>query len=377
MPMSPLQRSGLTRLASRRLTQFQGADASRFLQALLTNDMKNLTRRGDAIYGAFLSTKGRVIGDCHVLQLQDDAFVLDYDKGVAGDLMKHWKRYKLRMKVAIEDKTDALALYVTLPAMLKDSGSLLRNETALGTVTEQLQKLWNASGEEGEAVVFADPRGHEFGVRAIVPVDATVDVPEGYEMMEPSAYVDRCIALGVAEATELVDGIPLECNLDMLHGVSFRKGCYVGQELTARTQFKGNIRKRIVPAALVPAEQHDVVKALSEGAFKPFDSPSLAALRTYMADSRGWKNVKVPAIGDKVVVTGEEKAVGTIYNVGKDVSGAIVMMRLSHLLPSVSDDGEMVPTMKFSTQDGAFHVVPYQPSWWPQLDVKTGKTMLL
>ena len=177
--------------------------------------------------------------------------------------------------------------------------------------------------------------------------------------------------------TELVDGIPLECNLDLLHGVSFRKGCYVGQELTARTQFKGNIRKRIVPAALVPAEQHDVVTALSECAFKPFDSPSLAALRTFLANSRDWKNVKMPAIGDKVVVTGEEKAVGTIYNVGKDVSGAIVMMRLSHLLPSVSDDREMVPTMKFSTQDGAFHVVPYQPSWWPQLDVKTGKKMLL
>ena len=173
MPVSRLMRAGLTRLAGRRLTQLQGADASRFLQAVLTNDMKDLTRRGDAIYGAFLSTKGRVLGDCHVLQVQDDAFLLDYDKDVADALMKHWKRYKLRMKVAIEDKTDALALYTTLPAILQDTGSLLSHEASHETVVEQLQTLWKAPQADDRAVVFADPRGHGFGVRAIVPVDAT------------------------------------------------------------------------------------------------------------------------------------------------------------------------------------------------------------
>jgi folate-binding protein YgfZ len=175
---------------------------------------------------------------------------------------------------------------------------------------------------------------------------------------------------------ELVDGIPLECNLDLMHGVSFNKGCYVGQELTARTQFKGNIRKRLVPVALIPADQQDVVQTLSELAFKPFDAPSHGALRAYLADSKSWKDVKAPEIGDKIVATGGSKAVGTIFNVGKDVSSALAMLRLGHLFPSESEAGEVVPTMKFSTQDGAFHAVPYQPSWWPQLDFSTGKMVL-
>ncbi|GMF14334.1 unnamed protein product [Phytophthora lilii] len=184
-----------------------------------------------------------------------------------------------------------------------------------------------------------------------------------------SSYVFVC-------RKELVDGIPLECNLDLLQGVSFRKGCYVGQELTARTQFKGNIRKRLVPVALIPSEQEDVVKTLAQLAFKPFDDPSLGLLRAYLADSKGWKDTKAPEIGDKIVPTGQSKAVGTIFNVGKDVSSAVAMMRLGNLFPSETEAGETVPTMQFSTQNGAFHAVPYQPSWWPQLDSKTGKMVL-
>ncbi|KAK1945760.1 putative transferase caf-17 [Phytophthora citrophthora] len=376
---SLLRRSGVARLTNRRLTQLQGADAARFIQAVLTNDMKNVTRRGDALYGGFLSTKGRVVGDCNVLQLADDAFLLDYDEEVAEPLMKHWKRYKLRMKVKIEDKTDTFALYATLPAVVDEE------DAALSPSVQPLDEL-QALNTGDNTVVYADPRGDHFGVRAIVPADATFDVPEGYEEMDTLAYMDHRIALGVAEghclsdcmitmvySKELVDGIPLECNLDLMQGVSFRKGCYVGQELTARTQFKGNIRKRLVPVALIPSEQQDVVKVLSELAFKPFNDSSHGSLRAYLAGSKGWKDVKAPEIGDKLVATGQTKAVGTIFNVGKNVSSALAMMRLGHLFPSESEAGETVPTMKFSTQDGAFHAVPYQPSWWPTLDLKTGK----
>ncbi|KAL3668721.1 hypothetical protein V7S43_006016 [Phytophthora oleae] len=366
---SLLRRSGVARLTNRRLTQLQGADAARFIQAVLTNDMKLVTRRGDALYGGFLSTKGRVVGDCNVLQLADDAFLLDYDEEVAEPLMKHWKRYKLRMKVKIEDKTDAFALYATLPAVVDEE------DAELSQSAQSLDEL-QALNCGDNTVVYADPRGDHFGVRAIVPADATFNVPDGYEAMNTSAYLDHRIALGVAEGKELVDGIPLECNLDLMQGVSFRKGCYVGQELTARTQFKGNIRKRLVPVALIPSEQQDVVKILSELAFKPFNDPANSSLRAYLADSKGWEDVKVPAVGDKIVATGQTKAVGTIFNVGRDVSSALAMLRLGNLFPSESGAGETVPTMKFLTQDGAFHAVPYQPSWWPSLDLKTGKMVL-
>ncbi|CAH0482579.1 unnamed protein product [Peronospora belbahrii] len=367
-----LRRSGVVRLVNHRLTQLEGTDASRFIQAILTNDMKLFSHRGDAIYGGFLNTKGRVVGDCNVVQVGNDAFLLEYHEAVAESLMKHLKRYKLRMKVKIEDKTDAFALYVTLPALVGEE-----NVACCSSSVEALDEIQAMNvGDNHNAVVYADPRGDCFGIRAILPTDAIFYTPKGYETMEMSAYFDHRIALGVAEGKELVDGIPLECNLDLLQGISFRKGCYVGQELTARTQFKGNIRKRLVPAALIPVGQEDVVKDLSNLAFKSFNAPSNRALRAYLAGSKDWKSVNTPDIGDKIVTAGETKAVGTIFSVGQDVSSAIVMMRLGHLHQPASENDKTVPTIKFSTQDGAFRVIPYQPAWWPQLDYKTGKMLL-
>lgn len=71
MAMRRLGQSGLVRLSNRRLLQLQGVDASRYVQAILTNDMKSFApeKSGDALYGAFLTTKGRVTGDCHVVRL--------------------------------------------------------------------------------------------------------------------------------------------------------------------------------------------------------------------------------------------------------------------------------------------------------------------
>lgn len=172
---------------------------------------------------------------------------------------------------------------------------------------------------------------------------------------------------------ELSDGIPLESNLELLHGVSFRKGCYVGQELTARTQFKGNVRKRYVPLALVPSEQQDVVAALQELPFARIDAPALAPLREYLATGAARTTAGTPAQGSKIVGPGSSKAAGTILSVGAELSTAVAMMRLEHLLPKEEGDA---PRMAFATPEGDFHAVPYQPAWWPALDVASGKMVL-
>lgn len=149
-----------------------------------------------------------------------------------------------------------------------------------------------------------------------------------------------CPNAGTDESrSELSDGIPLESNLELLHGVSFRKGCYVGQELTARTQFKGNVRKRFVPVALVPSSNHDVVKALSELAFQRFDAQGLEPLRQFLADAASWDG-EAPAPGDKIVKTGSSKAIGTILNVGK---GAMSTPSWSNLYQTSDTLGAMSP----------------------------------
>ncbi|KAF1334113.1 Transferase caf17 mitochondrial-like, partial [Globisporangium splendens] len=373
--MSALLRThGVVRLANRRLLQLQGVDASRFIQAILTNDMKSVMKPGDTLYGGFLTTKGRLLGDCSVVQTREDTFLLDYDASVSEDLMKHWKRYKLRMKVKLEDKSDVLSTYATLPASIAadDTYDYSVPENELETVLQLNSALQDAK----DGVAFVDPRGKEFGVRAILPASETLNMPDNYETLDLAAYNDRRIFLGAAEGKELSDGIPLESNLELLHGVSFRKGCYVGQELTARTQFKGNVRKRIVPLALIPSDQQDVITALSELSFQRIDSPSHASLREYLVNSASRKDAVSPEQGGKIVKTGSTKAVGTIVNVGNELPTAIAMMRLEHLLPKEEEGSEVVPQMQFTTLEGDFHAIPYQPTWWPELDLATGKMKL-
>lgn len=84
--------------------------------------------------------------------------------------MKHWKRYKLRMKLRLEDKSDELSLFATMPASVaSDSFDYVLPENELDTFAE----LNGAGDAQDGRVVFSDPRGKEFGVRAILPVSET------------------------------------------------------------------------------------------------------------------------------------------------------------------------------------------------------------
>lgn len=166
--------------------------------------------------------------------------------------------------------------------------------------------------------------------------------------------------------------------------MSFRKGCYVGQELTARTQFKGSVRKRFVPLALIPADaQHqDLFQTLSALPFERIDAPSLAPLRAFLgSDAARTHASSTVEQGTKLLRPGSSKAAGTVVTVGHGLSTAVAMLRLEHLLPKAADEGQAsdaaeTPLMQFTTQEGAFHAVPYQPAWWPRVDVATGKMVL-
>lgn len=103
---------------------------------------------------------------------QTDTFLLEYDEGVQEDLLKHWKRYKLRMKVTLEDKSDDFAVFATLPASIAAGGSFdyVEAEDELATVLE-LNALDDVLARGG--AIFSDPRSKAFGVRAILPTGDT------------------------------------------------------------------------------------------------------------------------------------------------------------------------------------------------------------
>jgi folate-binding protein YgfZ len=113
----------------------------------------------------------------------------------------------------------------------------------------------------GRLPSWPDPRLPALGHRLVLPTgqDPLPLLPAGCRSCHPATFTSLRYRLGVAEgAAEVPTGkaLPLEYNLDYLHGVNFHKGCYIGQELTARTHHTGVIRKRILPLTIEPADDH-------------------------------------------------------------------------------------------------------------------------
>ena len=210
-----------THLIDRGVIRVAGEDARPFLQNLVTNDMDAVTPE-QAGYGALLTPQGKIICDFLVVAVPDDeggGFLLDTPLLQTADLMKRLKLYKLRAKVTLDDLTEATAVIAatdggTLPA---DAG-----------------------------LVYADPRLPGLGQRALIDRNSAAEIATA-DMQDWHA---RRIALGIPDGGRdfaYGDAFPHEALLDQTGGVSFRKGCYIGQEVVSRMQHRGTARTRIVP----------------------------------------------------------------------------------------------------------------------------------
>lgn len=209
----------LAMLRDRGVISVTGEDAAGFLDNMITNDMAGLAKT-PAIHAALLTPQGKILFEFFVVR-SPDGFLLETAAEKAPDLVKRLGLYKLRAKVAI---TDVSASRVVVAA-------------------------WGGPPPDlGPAVTYADPRHPALGSRLLMPPDvaAALHVSE----TGASAYHAHRIALGVPEAGRdyaLGDTFPHEANFDRLQGVSFTKGCFVGQEVVARMQHKTVVRKRVVP----------------------------------------------------------------------------------------------------------------------------------
>ena len=197
-----------TVLPDRALIRISGADASDWLQGLVTQTVP-ATGSSTLAHSAFLTPQGRVLGEMFIAAT-DDALVLDVDAAFRDTLIPRLTLYKLRARVEISAMD--------------------------GVVTAG----WGGPAPAG---AFVDPRLATLGWRALTPVAG----PGG---ASPWDYVRHRRALGVAEiaADGLIDRIyAVEANLDLLNGVDFHKGCFIGQETTSRMYRRGGAKSRILP----------------------------------------------------------------------------------------------------------------------------------
>lgn len=196
-------------LDSRAILSVSGADAETFLQGLVTVSALDM-RAGELRYGALLTPQGKVIADM-LLSRTADGFLIDCDAGVAPQLLKRLRMFKLRAAVAIEERSDlGVTAFEGLP----------------------------------------DPRSAAAPLRRIGPRGAAGDTTQ---------YHTARIAAGLPEQGAdfgAEDVFPADINMDLVGGVDFRKGCFVGQEVVSRMKRRGTARRRtlkVMTAASAPS----------------------------------------------------------------------------------------------------------------------------
>lgn len=198
-------------LTDRKILAVTGLDRVSFLQGLVSNDVTAATD-DNLVWAGYLTPQGRYLSDFFIWH-EPDRLLLDVPGAHAEALRAKLTRFRLRADVQI-------------------------TPTELG-----VQALW---GSDTAPDARSDPRRPEAGLRRLSPLTSA-----NQQTAVPEDYHAHRIALGLPDASdcESEKTLLIEANFDWLNGISFSKGCYMGQELTARTHYRGLVKKRLLPVS--------------------------------------------------------------------------------------------------------------------------------
>ena len=206
----------LTHLPARGVIELAGDDRVAFLQGLVSNDVTQAVP-GRAVWTGLLSPQGKWLSDFFIFAA-GERLLLDCPRDHVAMLLAKLSRFRLRARVSLRDAGEELAVYAA----------------------------WGGAPEPpADAIAAADPRLPDAGWRILAPAGLVASA-------DPAAYERHRISLGLPDPADLEADktVLLEAGFDELNGVSWSKGCYLGQELTARTRYRGLVKRRLVPVAV-------------------------------------------------------------------------------------------------------------------------------
>jgi folate-binding protein YgfZ len=217
-------------LPHRSVIAVSGADRIAFLQGLISNDTTKVAADA-AIWAALLTPQGRFLNDMFVADGGSETLLIETERERATALAKKLTMYTLRSKVKVEDRSATMEVAVVFG-----------------------DEAHKALGIE-HAVSFADPRLPELGVRVLAEAGEAAALLGSHGFLPAMAadYDALRLGLGVPDGSRDLPpekALLLESGFDELNGVDWKKGCYMGQELTARTKYRGLVKKRLFPVRL-------------------------------------------------------------------------------------------------------------------------------
>ena len=225
-------------LDDRGILAVSGPDRRPFLQGLVSNDVDKVGPTASR-YAALLTAQGKYLHDFMMVEAGESIW-LDAEAARLGDLKRRLSMYRLRARVSLDERSD-LAVAAIFGA----------GEAAiLGLPSEP-----GAARPLGSGVAFVDPRLASLGARAILPREKARAVLADAGVAETGfdTYDRLRLSLGIPDGSRdlvLEKSILLESGFDELNGVDWQKGCYIGQELTARTRYRGLVKKRLTPVRI-------------------------------------------------------------------------------------------------------------------------------
>ena len=230
-------------LSSRALIALGGSDWRSFLQGLITQDVETLAA-GEARFAALLTPQGRLLWDMFVVGREGGAW-LDVEREHRDAIVQRLSMYRLRAKVQIAaDDSSVVSLFSARPGESRDPSGGPASAPAF-------------AGESG--IWVTDPRLPALGFRGYGAA-----APAGAQVADEAAYDAHRLTLGVPGPADWGSDrtYPIEANFDLLGGIDFKKGCFVGQETTSRMKRRGQVKTRMAPIAFdgaPPAEGAEVL----------------------------------------------------------------------------------------------------------------------
>ena len=232
-------------LEDRAILYINGDDAKEFLQNLISNDI-NKVNDDNSCFASLLTPQGKFLFEFIIVKHKSGYFI-DCEKSQANDLFKQLSIYKLRSKVEILNLSNEFVIAVF------DSKKFLSFDNAKDVLGHTVKYR--------EDPIVLDPRHKELGARLIINLEKLyLSLKKlGLKSADPIEYYKISHQLGIVpkDLNKLQNKLfGIECNFEELNGLDFKKGCYVGQENTARIKLKNKLSKRLLPIQVTKGALH-------------------------------------------------------------------------------------------------------------------------
>ena len=231
-----MKKDQIVLLENRGLISITGDDAKNFLQNIITNDIEKVSK-SCSIFSALFTPQGKYFFEFFLIQSKD-GYLLDCDSKATNEIISYLTKYKLRSKIEIKDKS---------------------NEYIIGIISlEKFNEIQKSENKQTDTIeyrnssIFIDSRNKKLGARILSTLEKlhlTIKKLE-LKIIKPEIYFKEAHILGIPikGVESLKDQLfGLEANFEELSAIDFKKGCYIGQENTARMKLKNKLRRRLLP----------------------------------------------------------------------------------------------------------------------------------